>query len=339
MIKYKYTIKRIVNNCSEEILMNFKKTCKSIVSFVLGTGMMFSGLAFNSHPNAFFSEKVLKEKKLEFKDDPNMKLLLTSLWEVQNNREKLRDTVSEERIYEAGNTIVTAYKEFEKEVTEYIETQETIKKTKEECNYVLYERAQNLKTIAQLVTLSSQNREKIDTATKQIEQKVASILNANKMVEQELEQVVAEKETAAEDIEKAIQENEKARKELEAVKEQVTIKLLSKHAQQELLTNIQAKENKISILWDTDNDMRAKLGGLISECALHASKTITKLCQLISYLMTLSISSSDESTRLCLDNLAPHIQTLFGENSTELKMHIRDAAHKLFGEINYEEVA
>ena len=91
MIKYKYTIKRIVNknNCSEEILMNFKKTCKSIVSFVLGTGMMFSGFAFNNYSNAFFSEKFFELIDGDYQSKKNVMDFFNIFKNLQANENKL----------------------------------------------------------------------------------------------------------------------------------------------------------------------------------------------------------------------------------------------------------
>ena len=98
--------------------MNFKKTCKSIVSFVLGTGMMFSGFAFNNKSNAVFPEKFYAENLEKYNGNEHMKLLLPSLEKLHENTEALRDKVSQCLITEAKTRIVEALGEFGKAAEE-----------------------------------------------------------------------------------------------------------------------------------------------------------------------------------------------------------------------------
>ncbi|MBP3320309.1 MAG: hypothetical protein J6K87_01500 [Clostridia bacterium] len=69
--------------------MNFKKTCKSIVSFVLGTGMMFSGFAFNNYSNAFFSEKFFELIDGDYQSKKNVMDFSNIFKNLQANENKL----------------------------------------------------------------------------------------------------------------------------------------------------------------------------------------------------------------------------------------------------------
>ena len=55
--------------------------------------------------------------------------------------------------------------------------------------------------------------------------------------------------------------------------------------------------------------------------------------------MILSISSSDETNHLCLDNLAQYIKTLLGANSGTFIRTMEGAVDSLFGEKTFDEMA
>ena len=88
-----------------------------------------------------------------------------------------------------------------------------------------------------------------------------------------------------------------------------------------------------------DQDKNAKLQGLLCTRELKRSTAENQFYQLMSYLMTLSISNSDETDNLCLDKLEPYIKTLFGANSGELVDTMRDAVDSLFGAKTYEKMS
>ena len=75
--------------------MNFKKTCKSIVSFILGTGTMCSGFAFNNKANARLSETFYCELRWRAKGSESMQALFEFLLFV-------RDRVEENPAYTLG---------------------------------------------------------------------------------------------------------------------------------------------------------------------------------------------------------------------------------------------
>ena len=98
--------------------MNFKKTCKCVVSFVLGTGMMFSGFTFNNKSNAVFSENFYTENREKYKDDKGMTFLLTLLKKLQENKEELRKTALKDMITIDRKEVFKTLKWFEKKSEE-----------------------------------------------------------------------------------------------------------------------------------------------------------------------------------------------------------------------------
>lgn len=106
--------------------MNFKNTCKSVASFVLGTGMMFSGLAFNNKSNALLPEEFYVENLNKYKDNPIMTEFLTLLRKVQDNSKELCGNVTDGIIPEARENIVEAQTKLEADTTKRCEVQSNI---------------------------------------------------------------------------------------------------------------------------------------------------------------------------------------------------------------------
>ncbi|MBQ3093381.1 MAG: hypothetical protein IJC57_03915, partial [Clostridia bacterium] len=74
--------------------MNFKKTCKSIASFVLGAGMVFSGLASNNLSKALFTEEC-RDALIRLNNRDYWKDFIESLYELPNVRQGLKRRLPE----------------------------------------------------------------------------------------------------------------------------------------------------------------------------------------------------------------------------------------------------
>ena len=269
--------------------MNFKKTCKSIVSFVLGTGMMFSGFAFNSHPNAIFSKEFYAENLEKYKGNKNMELLLASLEKLQENREKLSVEIPEELIIEAEKSIGYGLTKFVTAVSDVTE-------------------ALNSKEDATLIFAKAalKGEEKCDELETALPPFFFFFYTA-----------ITEMHKPDRNIALLCNVREQLRKRKDQLEEMC-----------ETLKTAEKKTRKAHAMLDVAT-ARAKVAKDYALACLDV---------LLALLIALSVCETDETNHLCLDTLAPQIETLFGGNSTELEMHIRDTVNRLLGDETYERV-
>ena len=262
--------------------MNFKKTCKSIVSFVLGTGMMFSGFAFNNYSNAFFPEEFYAENLEKYNGNENMKLLLTSLEKLHDNRKALRDKVSQRLITEAKTRIVEALSEFGKAVEEVTNALDE------------KERAQQIAVLTALKAVPAceafnKARQAFDQAAQSA---TAEIKKPNRN-----EDSVGQEYDKLNDNTKQLDDN---RDEMRTAVEQ-----------------LEAVSKKLQIA--TDN------------CEQKTTDALKSLNVLLKYLIVLAVCETDESKRLCLDDLAINMATLFNDDPTTLNEQLNAVKTNLFG--------